>query len=63
MVMANIPDSHGTPSEFRVFKLIEVMHNGEPCVAFNQTTIGDQTLRAGPGHSTACPAQELPMVQ
>ena len=45
MVMANISDSHGAPSEFRAFKLIEVMHNGEPCVAFNQTTIGDQTLR------------------
>ena len=45
MVMANIPDSHGTLSEFRVFKLIKVMHNGEPCVAFNQTTIGNQTLR------------------
>ena len=45
MVMANIPDSHGALSEFRAFKLIEVMHNGEPCVAFNQTTIGDQTLR------------------
>ena len=45
MVMANIPDSHGAPSEFRAFKLIKVMHNGEPCVAFNQTTIGDQTLR------------------
>ena len=45
MVMANIPDSHGTPSDFRAFKLIEVMHNGELCVAFNQTTIGDQTLR------------------
>ena len=45
MVMANIPDSHGAPSDFRVCKLIEVMHNGEPCVAFNQTTIGDETLR------------------
>ena len=45
MVMANIPDSHGTPKEFRAFKLIKVMHNGEPCVAFNQTTIGNQSLR------------------
>ena len=45
MVMANIPDSHGAPLEFRAFKLIKVMHNGEPCVAFNQTTIGDQSLR------------------
>ena len=45
MVMANIPDSHGAPSDFRACKLIEVMHNGEPCVAFNQTTIGDETLR------------------
>ena len=45
IVMANIPDSHGAPSEFQAFKLIEVMHNGEPCVAFNQTTIGDQSLR------------------
>ena len=45
IVMANIPDSHGAPLEFRAFKLIEVMHNGEPCVAFNQTTIGNQSLR------------------
>ena len=45
MVMANIPDSHGTLSDFQVCKLIEVMHNGELCVAFNQTTIGDETLR------------------
>ena len=45
MVMANIPDSHGAPLEFRAFKLIQVMHNGEPCLAFNQTTIGDQSLR------------------
>ena len=45
MVMANIPDSHSTPSDFWACKLIEVMHNGEPCVAFNQTTIGDETLR------------------
>ena len=45
MVMANIPDSHGAPSDFRACKLIKVMHNGEPCVAFNQTTIGDETLR------------------
>ena len=45
MVMANIPDSHGAPLKFWAFKVIEVMHNGEPCVAFNQTTIGDQSLR------------------
>ena len=45
MVMANIPDSHSAPLDFRACKLIEVMHNGEPCVAFNQTTIGDETLR------------------
>ena len=45
MVIANIPDFHGTPSDFRVCKLIEVMHDGELCVAFNQTTIGDETLR------------------
>ena len=45
MVIANIPDSHGTPSDFRACKLIEVMHNGELCVAFNQTTVGDETLR------------------
>ena len=45
MVMANIPDSHGALSKFCEFKLIKVMHNGEPCVAFNQTTIDDQSLR------------------
>ena len=45
MVMANTPDSHSAPSEFRAFKLIKVMHNGELCVAFNQTTIGIQSLR------------------
>ena len=45
MVIANIPDSHGAPSDFWVCKLIEVMHNGELCVAFNQTTVGNETLR------------------
>ena len=45
MVIANIPDSHGTPSDFRACKLIEVMHNGELCVAFNQTTVADEILR------------------
>ena len=55
MVIANIPDSHGTPSDFQVCKLIEVMHNGELCVAFNQTTIGDETLR--PDMVTLWPVQ------
>ena len=45
IVMANIPDSHGTLSDFQACKVIEVMPNGEPCIAFNQTTIGDETLR------------------
>ena len=45
MVMANIPDSHSAPSDFRACKLIEVMHNGELCVAFNETTMGNESLR------------------
>ena len=45
MVITNIPDSHGAPADFRAYRLIEVMHSGQPCVAFNQCSIGDETLR------------------
>ena len=45
MVIANIPDSHGTPVDFQACRLIEVMHSGQLCVAFNQCSIGNETLR------------------
>ena len=45
MVIANIPDSHDAPSDFWACKLIEVMHDGQLCVAFNQTTVDNETLR------------------
>ena len=45
MVITNIPDSHGAPADFRACRLIEVMHGGQLCVAFNQCSIDDETLR------------------
>ena len=45
MVIANIPDSHGAPADFQACRLIEVMHGGQLCVAFNQCSIDDETLR------------------
>ena len=45
MVIANIPDSHCAPADFRVCRLIEVMHGGQLCVAFNQCSVDDETLR------------------
>ena len=45
MVIANIPDSHGPPADFRVCKLIEIMYNGQLCVAFNQCSVDNETLR------------------
>ena len=45
MVIANIPDSHCAPADFWVCRLIEVMHSGQLCVAFNQCSVDDETLR------------------
>ena len=45
MVIADIPDSHGAPADFWVCKLIEVMHGRQLCVAFNQCSVGNETLR------------------
>ena len=45
MVTTDIPDSHSAPVDFRACRLIEVMHSGQLCVAFNQCSIGDEALR------------------
>ena len=45
MLIANIPDSHGALADFRACRLIEVMHDRQPYVAFNQCSVGDETLR------------------
>ena len=45
MVIADIPDSHCTLADFQACRLIEVMQGRQPCVAFNQCSIGDEILR------------------